>query len=199
MWVTLSQHRSALGACTVQSWETWEAGSVGKAGLVGMGRGDPAAEHFYHVRRCPGVMGGGGCLGKPCCSSRLPGPRAGQGRVHSLCPIGHMLLALVSGQRGKNHKQLLASCRPAIFQDRRKSSARGDGHYVKWLGLFQSGTDTFSPPDPGEDTALAELLRQPYGAGQGVVCHLSRPPSVTGSGKTFVCQVRIGPRGVDLL
>lgn len=58
VWVTLSQHRNALRAWRVQSWETREAGSVGKAGLVGMGRGDPAAGHFSYVRKCLGVMGG---------------------------------------------------------------------------------------------------------------------------------------------
>ena len=59
--------------------------------------------------------------------------------------------------------------RPAIFQGQRKSFAQGGGHYVKCLGLFQSGMAASSPPEPGDDTALAELLCQPHGTGQGVV------------------------------
>lgn len=40
MEVTLSQHHSALQACTAQSWDNLETGSVGKAG--GDGEGAPS-------------------------------------------------------------------------------------------------------------------------------------------------------------
>lgn len=95
----------------------------------------------------------------------VPGARA-MGRTGRAACVPSAPRFWSSKAAGKSSKRLLASCHPAIFQGQRKSSARGAGHYVKWLGLFQSRTDTSSPPEPGEDAALAEVLCQPRGAGQ---------------------------------
>lgn len=111
-WVALSQHSSAIRGPEqgdLGSWKCWK-GRVGGDGEWG--------SSCWAFLPCPrGVMRGDVWLGKPHCSFQLPGPR--------LSPIGHVLLALAKGQRGKSREQLLAPCHPAIFQGLRKSSAGG--------------------------------------------------------------------------
>lgn len=73
------------------------------------------------------------------------------------CPIGHVVL------ERDEQRYSLTSCR---ISGSETELCPGGDHYVKRLGLVQSGVDTSSPPEPGEDTALAELLCQPHRAGQ---------------------------------
>lgn len=148
-----SVHGPELG--DLGSWKRWKGRAVGM--------GDPAAGHFSRVRRCPGVVGRGGWPSKPRCSSQLPGARAG-------CPACVPSATCFWPQTASC---ILLPGNISGSEEEICPGGGGGGHYVKWLGLFQSGTDASLPPEPGEDTALAELLRQPYGTGQGVLC----PPS----------------------
>lgn len=148
-WGTSPQHPGALPdpeRADLGSWKCWK----GRAG--GGGEWGPSCWAFI-----PG--GWASPTARPSCQGL-----AGQGAR----PVSHRPRA--SGQRGASSQQLLAPCHPAIFQGQRKSSAGGAcWSLYKVVGIFQSGTDTSLPPEPGKDTALAELLPQPHDTGQSVV------------------------------
>lgn len=107
------------------------------------------------------------------------------GRAHGLCPIGHMLLALARRWRGRTRKQLLASCHPAIFHSRRKRLARG-WPLCKVVGTFPVLDRCDLAPRAWRECSLGQA---PAAAPQ------HRAGCATRSGKTFVCRVRIKPRG----
>jgi len=129
-WVTWSQHRSALRAWAAPRWDAWAAAGVGKAELVGVGRGNVAAGRFSHARRCPGTMGGSGWPGKPRCSSRLAGLRARRG--HTACAPS----PTCCWRGGKSRQRLLASCPPGNISGSEEELCPGGWPLRKVFGTF---------------------------------------------------------------
>lgn len=82
---------------------------------MGMGRGNAAAGHFFHIRGCPEVLGAAGCQANRA-AHPLPGP----------LPVSHRPRA--SGEERAADTHIL---QPGSISGSEEELCPGGGHYVK--------------------------------------------------------------------